>query len=102
MQTWSFLTSNNLLEFITSSDIIPGIRSDHSVIVLNIQLQKEANRGPGHWKINHSYLNDDVYVTSMNENVCTWLQDASFSDPRVKWEWIKYNVRAETTKNAKK
>ena len=41
------------------ADIIPGIRTDHSAILINMQLQKEAVKGPGHWKFSNSYLKDE-------------------------------------------
>ena len=97
-----FLISNNLFEYVANTDIIPGLRTDHSAIIIDIQLQKNPVRGPGHWKFNNSYLEDEVYINSMNTNLCLWLNVKSFSDIRVKWEWIKYKVRDETMKYAKK
>ncbi|XP_072021689.1 uncharacterized protein [Amphiura filiformis] len=82
--------------------IIPGIRTDHSAVVINVPLQKEPCRGPGHWKFNNSYLNEDEYVNEMNNNLATWLDDSSISDPQIKWEWIKFKVRDTTIKYAKK
>ncbi len=96
-----FLISNSLLEYVSHTDIIPGIRTDHSAIVLDIQIQKDPTRGPGHWKFNNSYLKDDEYVNTMNNNLILWLNNNSFVDSRVKWEWIKFKVRDETMKYAK-
>ncbi|XP_072041387.1 uncharacterized protein [Amphiura filiformis] len=97
-----FLISNNLIEYVTKADIVPGLRTDHSGITWNVQLQKDPVRGPGHWKFNNSYLNEDDYVNDMNKNLDIWLNDDSLSDPQAKWEWIKYKVRNETMKYAKK
>lgn len=61
-----FLISNNLLEYVKLSDIIPGIRTDHSAILINLQLQNNPKRGSGHWKFNNSYLEDEVYISELN------------------------------------
>lgn len=97
-----FLTSNSLSEYISHSDIIPGIRTDHSAIVINVQLQKSPVRGPGLWKFNNSYLADEQYVNNLNDNLSLWLNDLSINDPQVKWEWIKFKIRDFTIKYAKK
>ncbi|GAG89089.1 unnamed protein product, partial [marine sediment metagenome] len=82
--------------------ISPGIRTDHSAIILHIELQKDSSRGPGLWKFNNSYLQEEDYVNCMNYNLDLWLNDNSILDKRVKWEWIKFKVRDETMKYAKK
>ena len=88
-----FLVSNNLLEYVTKSDINPGLRTDHSSISIKLQLQKCSKHGSGYWKFNNFYLNDDVYVNEMSANLRTWLQDPYINDCQVKWEWIKFKVR---------
>ena len=70
-----FLISNILLENFVEADIRPGIRTNHSAIVLTLNLYKELNRGPGHWKFNNSYLDDDMFVQDMSNNLHFLLQD---------------------------
>ena len=75
-----FLVSNNLLEYVTKTDINSGLRTDHSSISIKLQLQKCSKRGSGYWKFNNSYLNDDVYVNEMSANLRTWNQDPYIND----------------------
>ncbi len=96
-----FLVSNNLLEYVTKTDINPGLRTDHSSILLKLKLQKNPDRGRGHWKFNNSYLNDDAYVNEIREKLTEWLQDPGIRDPQVKWEWIKFKVRDFSIRYAK-
>ena len=97
-----FLISNSLIENIDNADIFPGLRTDHSAISLDVDIQKDPPRGPGLWKFNNSYLDEDDYINMMNDNLTGWLCDNSISDVRIKWEWIKYKVRDETVRYARK
>ena len=55
-----FLITNNLLKFVKSSKILPSIRSDYSLIELNVKIDG-PKRGPGTWKLNTSLLNEEEY-----------------------------------------
>jgi len=96
-----FLISDALIENVDKVDIFPGMRTDHSAILINLRLQKEYQRGPGHWKFNNSYLDDDDYVSQLNNELKLWLQDNSIVDDQVKWEWMKFKVRDFTIHYAK-
>ena len=48
-----FLISQGLCSHVTQADIIPGYRTDHSVIIFSLTL-KSNPRGPGFWKLNTS------------------------------------------------
>ena len=50
-----FLISNNLTDTISKADIIPGYRSDHSIIELNLTTRK-FTRWRGLWKLNTTLL----------------------------------------------
>ena len=45
-----------------------GILSDHNFVVLNIDMSYEP-RGPGIWRFNNSLLDDDVYVSSVRDEI---------------------------------
>ena len=95
------MISNNLIENVRNTDIRPGIKTDHSAIAITFQLYKEPNRGPGHWKFNNSFLEDENLLQEMNSNLRVWLGDPSIMDQQVKWEWIKFKVRESAMKFAK-
>ena len=63
-----FLTSNSLLDLITDCQIRPGYRSDHSMIELNIQLNK-FTLGKGVWKFNNSLLKNPDFLELINKAI---------------------------------
>ena len=56
-----FLVNQSTFYNTTSTDILPGYKTDHSVITIQISLHSN-NRGRGFWKINTLLLNDIEYV----------------------------------------
>ena len=87
----------------TSTDIIPAIRTDHDAILLEIGEQKKELR-PGYWKMNCSLLADEEYVNSVTEIIRIWAAEGrkELSDDRSVWDWIKYNIRSHTSSYSKK
>ena len=65
-----FLVSSSLLPYIQNTSIIPGICSDHSPIVLDVDFSKFM-RGRGFWKFNNSLLKDPDYVKLVKEAIKT-------------------------------
>ena len=63
-----FIVSNHLMDLIPETNIKYGHRSDHSIIELQIQLNK-FQRGPGTWKFNSSLLKDKSYVELINKTI---------------------------------
>lgn len=60
-----FLVNNPLLDIITKTSILPGYRTDHSLITLDIIINK-FTRGPGIWKLNCSLLTNPDYIILIN------------------------------------
>ena len=88
----------------TSSDIIPAIRTDHDAILLEIGELENELRGPGYWKLNCSLLADEGYVNSVTELIPIWAAEGrkELSDDRSVWDWITYNIRAHASWHSKK
>ena len=65
-----FLVSSSLIDSqqITKSEIDPGPRSDHSIIVLSLELFC-SKRGPGVWKMNLSILENEDLVRNIKEEI---------------------------------
>ena len=57
---------NALLDFIQACSIIPGYRSDHSFVEINLRFC-DFIRGKGTWKLNCSLLKDKQYLIKINE-----------------------------------
>ena len=59
-------------------------------------------RGPSSWKINSSLMEDEDYVSAINEEIPEWLSECNkVTDKRVLWDLIKYRVRQFTIKCSK-
>ena len=56
-----FLVSSTLIPFVSKVDILPGIDSDHSMPIMDIDFAK-FQRGKGFFKFNNSLINDKDYV----------------------------------------
>ena len=65
-----FLVSNNLADMITKAAIIPGYRSDNSIIEINVTTCKFTS-GKGVWKLNTSLLKDSDFLTLVNKTIDT-------------------------------
>ena len=56
-----FLVAQSLNAYVMNSKIIPGYRTDHSAIALEVCF-RQSERGKGYWKFNSSLLRDINYV----------------------------------------
>lgn len=74
-----FLISEELFSDIEDSNILPGYRTDHSMILLSFKFNK-FNRGRSYWKFNNSLLNDIVYVNEIKTVINTVKQQYASSN----------------------
>ena len=98
------MISNNLRHFVELTEIIPAVRTDHDAISLELgQLENEL-KGPGNWKMNCSLLDDEEYEDDIARMIPlrTAYGQKEFTDDRVIWDWIKYNIRARAIQYSKK
>ena len=98
-----WLISNNLCDFVNSTDIIPAIRTDHAAISLILGEIGEA-KGPGMWKMNASLLDDEEYLNYLSVNISKWKLEGEkeLSDKCSVWDWIKSNIRKHARSTLKK
>ena len=61
-------------------------------------------KGPGHWKMNCSLLENDEYVNSVTQMLALLAAEGrkELTDCRGVWDWIKYNVRTHAINYSKK
>ncbi|KAL9968770.1 hypothetical protein ACROYT_G020892 [Oculina patagonica] len=97
-----WLISNNLCDFVNSTDIIPAIRTDHAAISLILGKVGEV-KGPGMWKMNVTLLDDEEYLNYLSVNIPKWKSEGEkeLSNKRSVWDWIKYNIRKHNIKYSK-
>ena len=86
--------SNNLQEFVTNIDIIPAFLSDHSPVLATIDTNNDPSRGRYGWKFNSSLLNDPVFIATQKDNITNTINSfEANSNPHLKWEILKYEIR---------
>ena len=93
-----FLVSESSLCDVTHADIVPGFKTDHSMITLNVALHSNP-RGKGFWRLNTSLLSEMKYVqeikTTIKSTVNLYKDNTSVS-PALLWEMIKLKVREKS------
>ena len=76
-----------------TTDIIPAIKTDHAAISVEFSItEKHQIKGPGHWRINCSLLDDEDYVREVTAKIPIWLIEGQneLTDNRSTWDWTKY------------
>ena len=63
-----FFIGDHLIDNVLSSSILPGYRSDHSIVTVHLRTPQKK-RGPGVWKFNSSLLKDEQYEKVIKELV---------------------------------
>ena len=99
-----FLTSSSLSTTITKADILPGYKTDHSLITLHLANNKNP-RGPGFWKLNTSFLLDSEYIDLIKETINDVANDYKNDtevDAVLLWDTIKMQIRSSSLHYAKK
>ena len=94
-----FLISEKLRNSIVSSRHSIGLKSDHSIVSLNIDLIN-LTRGPGYFKLNSSLLLNEDYQETIKKCIAEIAEINKNANPNTKWELIKGTVRNETIKYA--
>jgi len=61
-----FLISENLFTDVETSKILPGYRTDHSLIYVSFEFGK-FKKGNSYWKFNNSLLKDMVYINEVKK-----------------------------------
>ena len=88
-----YLTSNSLLDVINDCQIRPGCRSDHSMIELNIQLNK-FTLGKGVWKFNNILLINPDYLELINKAISDLI--LKYAIPMYSFNFIEKHTKALT------
>ena len=89
------LTSQRVIGDVTNADIVPGYKTDHSMITLDLSLHTNR-RGPGLWKLNTSFLTETGYVNLIKATIKE-VQGEYGKDDMVNrallWDMIKLKIR---------
>ena len=93
-----FLISQSFLGNVISTDILPGFKTDHSMIILKISLHSNP-RGRGFWKLNTSFLADTNYIELIKLTIQQTREEYENADsinPSLLWDMIKLKVREKS------
>ena len=97
-----FLVQNKHLNIVHTAKIIPGIKSDHKIIELTLNLNTNK-RGPGFWKLNSSILKENEYVKEMTLLINkVWDESTNMSDSLARFDWLKFKIMEYTIQYCKK
>ena len=58
---------NHLQDFVNSTDILPALSTDHSLLLFSILNDKSDKNGNGFWKFNNDLVYGAVYVENMKK-----------------------------------
>ena len=81
--------------WITSIEIVPGFRSDHSAIVLEV-IPYNTVRGRGLWKLNNQVLYEAEYLDLINDVIKKNEAANSALNAHEKWETLKLHCIANS------
>ena len=89
-----WLISNNLQDFVNTTDIIPVIKTDHAAIELFLIESNHHSKRPGFWKMNVSLLEDPNILKELRQNIPVSKTTSSdiLSEKRYIWDWLYNNI----------
>ena len=90
-----FLVLNSLVNTVCDCTIIPGFKSDHSIVTISMHFTNEQ-RGSGYFKINNSLLLQSEYQIQIKNTINETATNNVDANPNVLWEVIKGSIRNTT------
>ena len=96
------MISSSLTTAITNADILPGYKTDHSLITIHLASNSNP-RGPGFWKLNTSFLLDSEYIEFINyiDEVEKEYRNNDDVDTVLLRDTMKMQIRFSSLKNGK-
>ena len=97
-----WLISSHLANYLKTAHTLPGIKSDHSIIYLQI-CSNSAQRGRGFWKFNSTLLRDITYVKTVSDMIDSLKTSTSnMVNKHLRWDYIKSQIRGFTLQYSSK
>lgn len=88
-----FLLTETLMSSLSDVNIIPSYRSDHSSVVLSLEIN-EFKKGKGIWKFNTSLLKDRIYVEEIKKVINTTIEQ--YMIPVYDIKYFKDNIENDS------
>jgi len=86
------LISESLAVNYKNCDIVPGFKSDHNCVTLNLE-NKTSQRGRGLWKFNSSLLQDEKFKEEIIKSIESLAQDNREAEDILLWDTMKCCLR---------
>ena len=97
-----FLVAQNLTQFVEKSNIYPSVALDHQAIYMSLSWRNETPHGPGLWKFNNNFLDDEQYLANIHETYDSASDMYSvIKDKCLFWEMLKMEFRSTTISYSK-
>lgn len=84
--------SDHLSETVSRTTITRESQSDHSLLIMECK-QQRSSKGPGLWRFDASLLTNTTFTSQMSEFLEAWEAPPELLDPRVTWEWLKFQIK---------
>ena len=92
-----WLISSHLMFDIANVQIVPSIKTDHSLITLSLFLKKTPKRGKGFWKFNNSLLIDKEYISIIERFLESYEEKYDVvNNKALAWDTLKCEIRGIT------
>ena len=86
--------SNTLQEFVTMTEILTPISTDHSPVLFSLSKKKDCFRAKGIWKLNSFLTKDHDYISEIKKMIRSFCTvNKCLSNQELKFESLKYEVR---------
>ena len=96
-RTDNFLISQHLGFTTKSVEILPSIKSNHSLLKLSLWSEGVAKQGRDWWKMNTSILSDNKYISLVSSTIKHAKTDLiNLSNKDIAWDYIKCRICTES------
>ena len=96
-----FLISNDLQENVVKIDILASVESDHNPILLKFKAVRQNDKNTSYWKLNTALLKNADFCCKLANEIEVYKNELRDYDPQLKWEFLKYKIRAFCIKHSK-
>ena len=90
--------SDNLQVYVTKTEIIPGICSDHSALLMIIKADSDSSsHGPSYWRFNNKLLEDKSFVSIMRNLIPDVQTEClELKSLRCQWDYMKFCIKEKS------
>ena len=89
-----WLIDENITAQVVSADIRPAIIKSTDHLAVSLKIKSCRKRGPGYWKLNNTYLNDNEYFYLIS-NVIDSFSQLNIQSAQIKWEICKFEIKSK-------